>query len=303
MVWFFTDDKPGHLNQLKGLESRLFAHANIDPYWVSVSVKKISWVDAILKRISCDGESVPDLVVGTGSATHKYLVAARRKYHCLSLVLMKPSLPLWLFDAAVIPEHDNPPTRDNILITTGVLNNVVPRAAGSRERPSKKLGLILIGGASKHYIWDDDAILQQVESVITRSAGVDQWVLGNSRRTPESFLVKIKKRQLENVDVIEHQTTDSSWLPCQMASSQRIWVTPDSVSMVYEAITSGAETSIFELEPKQESRIVRGVNSLLGKNLISKWPVLDSESQQSALWEADRAAVWVLERISCRLHP
>lgn len=300
MVWFFTDDKPGHLNQLKGLESRLLAHANIEPCWVSVTVKKISWVDAILKRIPYDCEPVPDLVVGAGSATHKYLVAARRKYHCLSLLLMKPSLPLWLFDAAIIPEHDNPPTRDNILITTGVLNNVVPRVAGSRKLPSKKLGLILIGGASKHYIWDDDAILQQIESVVAKSTDIDQWVLGNSRRTPESFLVKIKQRQLDRVDVVEHQNTGASWLPSSMSRSQRIWVTPDSVSMVYEAITSGAETSIFDLEPKQESRIVKGVNRLLGKNLISKWPVMEPGGQQPELWEADRAAVWVLERMLCR---
>jgi mitochondrial fission protein ELM1 len=188
VVWFFTDDKPGHLNQLKGLESRLTVHADIESRWFSISNKKISWFDALLKRFSYEGESAPDLVVGAGRRTHKYLVATKRSYECFSLVLMRPSLPLSLFDAAVIPEHDSPPIKDNILVTVGVLNNVVPRDHNVKSAAEQKRGLILIGGESKHYVWDDAAILQQLESVVASSDNIDEWVLGNSRRTPESFL-------------------------------------------------------------------------------------------------------------------
>jgi len=297
VVWFFTDDKPGHLNQLKGLESRLSVHAKIEARWFSISNKKISWFDTLLKRFSYEGEPSPGLVVGAGRRTHKYLVATKRSYNCFSLVLMKPSLPLSLFDAAVIPEHDSPAVKDNILVTIGVLNNVVPRDRNTQGVTPKKRGLILIGGESKHYTWDDDVILQQLESVIASSENVGEWTLGNSRRTPDSFLALLKEKKVSKLKIVEHQNTDSSWLPMQMANSERIWVTPDSVSMVYEAITSGGATSIFELEPKKETRVVKGVYHLLKTKLLSQWPDIDAVRQPSALWEAERVAVWLLQRL------
>lgn len=297
VVWFFTDEKPGHLNQLKGLESRLSVHADIEPRWFSISNKKISWFDALLKRFSYEGESAPGLVIGAGTRTHKYLVAAKRSYDCFSLVLMRPSLPLSLFDAAVIPEHDSPPVKDNILVTVGVLNNVVPRDHRVQSKAEQKRGLILIGGESKHYVWDETAILQQLESVLASSDNIDEWVLGNSRRTPESFLTALKEKKISKLKIVEHQNTDSSWLPLQMANSERIWVTPDSVSMVYEAITSGGATSIFELQPKKETRVVKGVRHLLKNKLLAQWPDSDDIRPASVLWEADRTANWLLQRI------
>ena len=298
VVWFFTDDKPGHLNQLIGLESRLSVHANIESRWFSIANKKISWFDTLLKRFSCDGEDSPNLVVGAGRRTHKYLVATKRSYDCFSLVLMRPSLPLSLFDAAIIPEHDSPADKDNILETVGVLNNVMPRAIIAPNEEPCKQGLILIGGESKHYIWDEERILQQLESMVASSDDVDEWVLGNSRRTPDSFLTLLKEKKLPKLKIVEHQNTDRSWLPRQMVSSGCIWVTPDSVSMVYEAITSGANTFIFELKPKKETRVVKGVQQLLKTKLLYQWPDMITVRQPSVLWEAERTAVWLLDRLA-----
>ena len=84
----------------------------------------------------------------------------------------------------------------------------------------------------------------------------------------------------------------------QIADSGRIWVTPDSVSMLYEAITSGAVTSILELQPKKKTREVEGVKHLLNMKLISKWPNMTAAGRSADLWEADRAAIWVLERMA-----
>lgn len=298
IVWFFTDDKPGHLNQLKGLESRLSAHTDIKSRWFSVSNKNISWLNIILKRFSLEGGLAPDLVVGAGRKTHKYLVAAKYSYHCFSLVLMKPSLPLSLFDAAVIPEHDNPPDKDNILVTLGVLNNVVPKNPVQQNAAEKIQGLILVGGGSKHYVWDDTSVLQQIESVLESAGHVDEWVLSNSRRTPDSFLVVLKEKKLPKLSIVEHQNTERSWLPEQMAKSELIWVTPDSVSMVYEAITSGAATFTFELKPKKSTRVVKGIQSLLKAKFLSQWPNTECSRQPLVLWEAERVVNWLLPRIS-----
>ncbi|UZE95764.1 mitochondrial fission ELM1 family protein [Alkalimarinus alittae] len=298
IVWFFTDDKPGHLNQLKGLESRLSAHTEIKSRWLSVPSKNISCFNILIKRFSLEGDFVPDLVVGAGSKTHKYLVAAKYSYNCFSLVLMRPSLPLSLFDGAVIPEHDNPPVNDKILVTLGVLNNIEPRAPRLSGVTENVRGLILIGGESKHYVWDDTLILKQLEQVLTGSVNVKEWVLSNSRRTPSSFLVKLKERNFPNISIVEHQDTESLWLPEQMAKSEQIWVTPDSVSMIYESITSGAATYAFDLQAKKESRVVRGIKVLLKKKLLSQWPDIEPKSQPFVLWEVERVVNWLLKRMS-----
>ena len=93
---------------------------------------------------------------------------------------------------------------------------------------------------------------------------------------------------------MEHQDTDRQWLPDQMAVCDRIWVTPDSVSMVYESITSGASTSLFKLTYGKPSRVVKGIDCLISNGLAIEWPELSKSSNSICLWEADRAANWLL---------
>ena len=295
-VWFITDDKPGHLNQLKGLESRLSVHAKIQSKWLSVADNNLSWLSVFLKRLpqDCLTEHAPDIVVGAGHRTHKLILALKRRFHCFSVLLMKPSVPVSWFDALIIPEHDSPPNCAHILPTVGVLNNVVP-ILDAKQKPANK-GLILIGGESKHYQWDENNILDQVEDIVSKSPNISFWVLGNSRRTPISFINKLKERSLNNVLIVEHQNTDRTWLPQQMSDSGKIWVTPDSVSMVYESITSGTETNIFKMDCDKQTRVVKGIERLLLKSLVVEWPNLNGSLKDSVLWEAERAAIWLIDR-------
>ena len=70
----------------------------------------------------------PDLLLGAGHHTHLSLLAARRIRGGKVVVLMRPSLPPGLFDLCLIPEHDAPPARPNVLATRGALNRIQPAA-------------------------------------------------------------------------------------------------------------------------------------------------------------------------------
>ena len=106
----------------------------------------------------------------------------------------------------------------------------------------------------------------------------------------------------KNVSFTPHTDTHPQWISEQMQQCNEIWVTPDSVSMVYEAITCGTPSGLFELTPSKPNRINRGIQSLLDAGFIgsfSRWRhdrTLTTQSHQ--LWEADRAARWLLERIA-----
>ncbi|MEZ5574345.1 MAG: ELM1/GtrOC1 family putative glycosyltransferase [Candidatus Competibacteraceae bacterium] len=79
-----------------------------------------------------------------------------------AVVLMRPSLPLALFDLCLIPEHDTPPVRANVVLATrGALNRIQP----SSNLESRQ-GLLLIGGPSAHFGWDDAGLRAQIAAVL-----------------------------------------------------------------------------------------------------------------------------------------
>jgi hypothetical protein len=319
-VWLITDEKPGHKNQLKGLAQSLGRLTAVDISWIGTDKLDVHWWQLInRKKLSAIQQAVsklnahqatsldieaaaPDMVIGAGHATHKALLALKKVYHSFSVVLMKPSLPYRFFDAAVIPSHDSPPERADILSTQGVLNVVRPNTG-----PRDEDGLILIGGISKHYEWSSEKVVASVTTIIEKDQR--HWHLTNSRRTPDDFMpslqTKLAQLQLTSrVTLWPYQETPPSWLPEQLKSTNRVWVTPDSVSMVYEALTSSAPTGIIELTPSRQGRIVRGIEKLIAEkklSTVSAWltsgvicpPAID-------FCEADKAANWLLKMYRTR---
>ncbi len=127
----------------------------------------------------------PDIVLGAGHRTHLSLLAARRVHRGKAVVLMRPSLPLSLFDLCLIPEHDAPPARRNVLATRGALNRIQPSAT---LEPSR--GLLLIGGPSAHFAWDNENLYRQIAAIVAADPAI-HWTLTTSRRTPAGFLERL----------------------------------------------------------------------------------------------------------------
>ncbi|NTV94331.1 MAG: hypothetical protein HGA75_02825, partial [Thiobacillus sp.] len=204
------------------------------------------------------GLPAPDLILAAGHATHRAALAARRAYGGRIVVLMRPSLPLAWFDLCLIPEHDRPPARPNVLATRGVLNAATPTGAHDPDT-----GLFLIGGDSPHFAWDDEAVLGQVRAVAAATRSV-RWRLTDSRRTPPGFLASLAADPaVTGLEILPHATTPPGWLEQALAGAGQAWVTEDSVSMVYEALTAGCAVGLLRLPAKGESRISRGIADLV----------------------------------------
>lgn len=295
-ICFVTDQKPGHKNQLLGLEQSLRMQTQVESTWISVQDTTVSWFDVIAKRCQANLDWVPDIVVGAGNSTHKLVLAIKHKYQCFSVILMKPSLiPMSWFDVLIVPEHDNPPSRANVYSSCGVLNKVRPRAI---DYQTTGMGLILVGGDSKHYQWDSALVCSQIEKVISDTKDVKEWVIADSRRTPASFELEIHESIKDSITYISHNDTSPEWLPEQMSKSDTIWVTPDSVSMVYEALTSGAKVGLFQLEPTTDGRIVKGINKLVEHKKVMTLPGGCEEiAFLDEFCEADVAANWLLGKL------
>lgn len=236
----------------------------------------------------------PDCLLGAGHATHWPMLAARRTYGGRIVVLMRPSLPLGWFDHCIIPEHDNPPVRANVIATKGVLNTM----SFSKEKDRSK-GVILIGGESRHYAWKDEVLKEQLNRLIARSAEINWW-LTTSRRTPASTLEMLRALPFPNLEVVPHSETPKDWVARHMKDSGQVWVTPDSVSMLYESLTACDRVGVLKTSADGgRSRVAAAVDLMIGAGQVS---MLDERGAQS-LWhdqtqpplaEADRVAKQLL---------
>lgn len=237
----------------------------------------------------------PDIVIAAGHSTHLALLWLARKYGALSIVLMQPSLPLAWFGLCIAPEHDFPkiPTLSNLITSRGALNRVASR---NKEKSSH---LILIGGPSANHGWDSEKLLDCLGKITTHNS----WRLTDSRRTPAGFLNEIRER-FPMIEVFPHQRTAPNWLPQELATAADVWVTEDSVSMIYEALSSGATVGLLPVPVLGPSRVQRGIDDLVDDKFLTRfndWKKTGAlPPPRETLREADRCASQVLARLQRR---
>ncbi len=261
-IWLITDNKPGHKNQLEGLIQALSKKHSVIPSWIEIHSPDFSLI-AFIKNLFQSRLQI-DFCIGAGHKTHFYLVLCKLLARTKTIVLMKPSLPLSWFDLVVAPEHDNVAPAPNIIQTTGVINKI----QRSSHRDSNK-GLFLIGGPSKHFDWNNPEIIEQIQTII-QSQPTIHWQLTTSRRTPDNFIQQLQQKKLQ-LQIIPHSQTNSNWLPKTLAESGQVWVSEDSVSMIYEALTSGANTGLLTVPCRQKGRIQHGIEKLLKNQQLTNF--------------------------------
>jgi mitochondrial fission protein ELM1 len=294
VCWRFVDGKPGHDNQSRGLAQALAEHTPLVLHTLGV-VPGRNLPGCWLGRVPDAWRDLPapDLIIGAGHRTHWGLLAARRARGGRCIVLMKPSLPRRWFDLCLIPAHDAVPEGSHVLLTQGVLNVIRPGRSHSPER-----GLILLGGPSAHFGWSDAAVVEQIR-VLLGQPQPRAWILGTSRRTPVATEQRLRELAGAAVSIVPWQDTDRDWLPAQLAQAGVVWVTEDSVSMVYEALSSGAAVGILELPGRRDTRVSRGVAQLLRRGdavTFSRWrPGTALPLPATPFNEATRCARWIEE--------
>ena len=264
VVWRFSDGKPGHDNQSLGLVDALQRRIPIDIY--DIPIRPGAGIDWMLGRFP-DGSLLPDpwLILGAGHSTHLPLLAARRARGGRAAVLMTPDLPKSMFDLCVIPEHDRPKPAANVFVTRGSLNRMQASSGAAIDR-----GVFMIGGPSRHYLWNYRVVSSQISRVI-RFSPVKHWVLTTSRRTPAGFAEHVRERiynrNLE-ISIVSWRDTPDRWLSEQLDRASCAWITEDSVSMIYEALTAKVPVGLLEVPPRRNDRVVMGVRKLVSGKCI-----------------------------------
>lgn len=258
VVWRFCDGKPGHERQTKGLLDALAELIPTAAHTIpTAGITLAAWDWLRGRYVDHRALSAPDLLIGAGSACQWPLAAARRARGGYSVYLMKPSLPPRFFDLCLVPRHDGVAPAANILVTDGVLNDI---KRDDRARADRML--VLVGGPSRHHDWDQHGLLTQLATLIER-AGTDDVVITDSRRTPAGTRVALAALVKDRVRFVPAAETSAQWLADELSSAASVWVTRDSVSMIFEALTAGAAVGLIDVPSAGHDRITRVSTDLI----------------------------------------
>jgi hypothetical protein len=267
VIWRIFDGKPGHDNQSHGLVNALCRLGSCSSHDIAAHKLKFGLLHYLVKKFPPgDHLPSPDLIIGAGHGTHVSVLCARRARGGNSVIIMQPSLPARWFDFCLVPDHDRPESTGNIIVTRGAINTVLP----SREHDDS-IGLILVGGPSRHFYWNEQEILDQIQAILSHDKTVT-WQVSDSPRTPSSTSNTLSRLGLNHMTFHSWQSTGTDWVAKQLARAGRAWVSADSVSMIYESLTSGAATGVLSVPVKKPGRLTRSINTLAIDGMVTTFP-------------------------------
>ncbi|MBP1483698.1 mitochondrial fission ELM1 family protein [Acinetobacter nosocomialis] len=285
-IVYVSDGKAGHRSQALGLfQAMQRQQANATFEEVSINdLPIISLIKALFSSKNSLLQQAPDFIFGVGSHTHfRVWLLGKIFKKAKTVILMKPNLPIVWFDYAVIPEHDGILSNERVIVTRGALNPI-------RNENRHQAGRILIalGGSSKRHQWNHEKVLLSVQKIVECNSN-SEIILTTSRRTPVSFIDILKQQSFAKcLQIFPVEQTPQGWIFGEMQKVEAVWVTEDSVSMIYEALTAGCRVGVIAMDRLKQDRITNSVDILLEKKLIANVFDINLLPEGQVLQEADR---------------
>ncbi|MEW4527833.1 ELM1/GtrOC1 family putative glycosyltransferase [Maioricimonas sp. JC845] len=296
-VWYLTDGRPGHRTQIDGLLQALDRLTPLRSREIPIT-DRWGWLPEALRGQfpEVPAPERPDLILACGHKTHLPGLWLRRRVGGRLIVLMRPTLPPQLFDLCILPDFHRIPLSPRVVATRGVINPMCP-VAGGQIRP--RSGLILLGGPSRHHRWSGPDILHQIRRLIRRDP-TRHWTLSTSRRTPEDLVAALSGPDIGNLTVHPVAETPPGWLREELPRHETVFVTEDSISMLYEALTAGARVGLIHVPSRRRGRHSRCIESLIRDGWISPLETWERAGRLPAppgrLAEAQRCAEIICDR-------
>lgn len=192
------------------------------------------------------------LFLSAGSGAAPFTLALARLLGGKSCTVMTPSiLGTGPFDFAVVPEHDGPARRGNVLATLGAPNAIFPDELEKRAAElaalfppsSEERWGILVGGDDGNYrlppSWVEETLFPIVRAA--RDRGADLYVTTSRRTAPETEAA-LERALMDGFSVpmlLLASRDPMNPVPGILGLCSTVFVTEDSVSMVSEAVTAG----------------------------------------------------------------
>jgi KDO2-lipid IV(A) lauroyltransferase len=207
-----------------------------------------------------------EYVVSCGSVTAPVNVFMAKENNAKNIIIMKPGIiNLRQFSLAIIPKHDRPPLKKNV-VTTTLAPNLIDRdsmreyGARLKDQVNIEKNIVLgalIGGSNPEFTMTKEMANKAISGLIEFCKAYDaDLLLTTSRRTPKDVEALIKERLSKyrfcKLIVIANEKNMEGAVAGILDLSDIVAVSGESVSMVSEAIHSGKKVVVFDLEKKNK---------------------------------------------------
>jgi mitochondrial fission protein ELM1 len=253
-VYWFQDSKTGHLKQVQALLDQLKKETELSITTINHSNQE-SFSEIFSNKDQING---PTILIGAGHDVYSKILRAKKYLQkfiskdIFSIAVLRPSYKLNSFDLIIAPEHDFKKRRlpKNIILFQGAL------AATSQNSIDESKAIIAIGGPSKHYKFDEEILMKQLQYIISVHPK-HEFKIYNSRRTPDSLNIKLKDElnNFSNAKLIDLNSTESDTFQDSLNISSLKFVTPDSSNLVFEALSAMGQTYLIQIERPTYRRI------------------------------------------------
>jgi mitochondrial fission protein ELM1 len=278
-ILWIKDGKKGHEKQVQALLEELSKTTDIKIYEEDYHISSLKRFFDIFhhstsymfkrydscKIIKSYNQNDIHLVVGAGSNIHTRLLLLKKvlkdifNKNIIAISVLTPSLFKNEFDYICAPKHDEMKLTNfkNTIFFEGSLAKV------STQEPDVGIGLIGLGGANTHFVFNEDDLIKQIEYILSLYPNKD-WYLFSSRRTTELMISKINilSNSYSNL-ITTHQSFDEI---IRRASIK--FITQDSMNMVYESLSTKGQTFVFNMKYKNENKITKQIKKLLENKQI-----------------------------------
>jgi lauroyl/myristoyl acyltransferase/mitochondrial fission protein ELM1 len=250
-----------------------------------------------------------DYVISCGSSTAMVNYLISRENTARSIVILRPSfLSLGRFDLVIMPRHDRPPKKRNVIVTDGALNLINEEylreqgkklraesvAAPKALRPS--LGL-LIGGDTKHGRLKPSTVAALLKQIHFFAEQSDATVFATTSRRTSSEVEEVIKKELRYTArckflVIANEKNVGYAVGGIIAVSNFVVVSSESISMISEAASSNRYCIVFK--SPVSSRHKKFLGTMVKKGYIYLCETQEVASLLERLWR-ERPAIRVLD--------
>jgi len=216
----------------------------------------------------------PDMVVSSGAALAGINFVIARENNAKSIVAMRPGLlSAKRFDLVVMPRHDHPRRRKNTLVTEGALNLIDEKYLEGEAAKLKNIARLinlqpcvigfLIGGDAKNFSLTESTMREVIRQVKAAAEKLDADILVTTSRRTSREIEGLVKNEFSGYSrckllVIANQKNIPAAVGGILGISSIVLTTPESISMVSEAASSGKYVFVFKnnkLSRKHESFI------------------------------------------------
>lgn len=299
-VTAYLDGRPGHEKQTLALIQAL---GRLTP--ISTRVIRLAGSASTAEDRDAAGPEggtpTDHLLVGSGRRTHLPLLLHKLKSggRAKAVCCMSPNILLrCFFDLCLVPAHDGIRGGANIFPTDGP-----PCLTVDRRQHGADKSLLLIGGLDpKSHSWDSQQVIDQTQTLFAHRPG-HHWTISSSPRTPPATVARLATLAASDGEVRFYPATETppGWIEEQYHRHREVWVTADSISMVYEALSAGCRVGILPVKwRRQQNKFQRSLDRLHHRGqiiyLAERLAGTEFPPAVAPLAEAERCAKEILRR-------